>query len=208
MAARLNMRSCLSGMILCAVIVFMSGSQFTAALAAPENSAPSSASETNFSAVEESTTALPDGIYLILRQADERHKLDPLAATERAIINDYHFLEKSERGEPHYVVVSTESFIPMLLSDAVKETDANGRPKLLLAFADDQVAPIEEFTRKNVEKSIAIVIGGQVVSTHKIREPIAGGKVQITRCTDNGCAVLYSELKQKAATKKEARAKQ
>lgn len=87
------------------------------------------------------------------------------------------------------------AFIPLLLrDDPVKHMDAEGKPKLSIALAEEQVGPLEKFTRDNVMKNVAIVIGGKVVTMHKIRVPIIGGKIQVTRCTDHGCEALYTEL--------------
>ena len=142
-----------------------------------------------------SSGTLPDGLYLVLREADNQEKLKPTTRTEHVIIYDYHFLEPAQRGTPSYLTVSAEAFIPIALSgEPIKEKDSRGRPKLLLQLAKNQVVPLEEFTRKNCGRSVAILIGGQVVTMHKIREPITGGRMQITRCTDNGCDVLYSKL--------------
>ncbi|MCC6981199.1 MAG: hypothetical protein IT343_22950 [Candidatus Melainabacteria bacterium] len=139
--------------------------------------------------------ALTDGLYLIQREADAQKDLEPLRNAEHVLINDYEFLSPAERGKITYVVVNKESFIPIILKERpVKETDEKGKPKLSISLADDQVAPLERFTRENVMKNVAIVIGGKVVTTHKIRVPIVGGKMQITRCTDQGCEALYTEL--------------
>ena len=41
---------------------------------------------------------------------------------------------------------------------------------------------------------MAVVVGQKVVTMHKIKSVIKGGKLQISRCGDNGCQVLYREL--------------
>lgn len=164
---------------------------------------PSRAADLSNSGAARECRDLPNGIYLILQEVDDRAKLQPVSEQTKVLLYDYHFFDPSERGEPSYVAISQESFIPIIPRQSpTKEKDANGRPKLMLELAESQVAPLEEFTRKNCNKSIAIVIGGQVVTTHKIREPIVGGKMQITRCSDHGCDVLYTQLQ--GGSKKEA----
>lgn len=159
----------------------------------------SSAMESPSADVASRTSAadkLPNGVYLILCEGPNRKAVEPTAISERVLVNDYHFLQPTDRDETTYIVVSKSEFIPMVLSgDPTKEKDAKGRSKLLLQLAHEQITPLEDFTRKNVGKAIAIVIGGEVVSSHKVRETIVGGRMQITRCTDNGCDVIYSELK-------------
>jgi len=143
---------------------------------------------------------LSDGVYLILREGAKPKQLKPLASKEQVLINDYEFLDPADKGEVNYIVVTPDSFIPFAFAKAPeKGKDDKGRSKLLLTLADDQVKPLEEFTEKNCGKSVAIVIGGKVVTTHKIREAIKGGQMQITRCSDFGCEVLYTQLqKQKS----------
>jgi preprotein translocase subunit SecD len=149
-------------------------------------------------AVESLTNELPNGIYLILKEEPTPEKLEPLGKSQRILVKDDHFLEPPDRGQTSYLLVSEDTFIPIVLgSDPEKGKDANGRPKLLLTLEKKQIKPLEEFTTKNVNKSIAIVIGKDVVTTHKIRQPIIGGRMQITRCTDNGCEAIYTQLQGK-----------
>ena len=140
-------------------------------------------------------TLIPDGFYLIQREAVAPKTLEPLKNSEILLINDYEFLSPEERGTTSHIVVDKNAFIPLVLrDDPVKDKDAEGKPKLSIALAEEQVGPLEKFTRDNVMKNVAIVIGGKVVTMHKIRVPIIGGKMQITRCTDHGCEALYTEL--------------
>jgi len=143
-----------------------------------------------------SNEILPDGLYLVLREADEPKKLEPPSAkSEHLLINDYHFLEPAEREKPTYLILSTNAFIPFVLSTKpVMDLDSHGKPKLMLQLSRTQVIPLEDFTRRNLGKTLAIVVDSQVVSAHKIKEPIIGGRFQITWCTRNACTVLMSKL--------------
>lgn len=145
---------------------------------------------------EDST--LPNGIYLVLRDAENSKSLEPASANERILIDDGHLLVPNQPNlpdKPRFVALSTNHFIPISLAQKpTKKVDAQGKKQLLLELAKGQVAPLETFTRENCGRSVAIVIGNQVVTVHKVREPIVGGKMQITRCTDNGCDVLYTQL--------------
>jgi preprotein translocase subunit SecD len=138
---------------------------------------------------------LKDGLYLILRQDQDKAKLEPTGPGEEIVINDFEFLHPSERESAFFIVVSSKESIPFKFStDPARDIDEKGRTKLLLQLAEDQIKPLERFTSKNCGKSVAIIIGGKVATTHKIREAIKGGKLQITRCSDFGCDVLYTEL--------------
>jgi preprotein translocase subunit SecD len=153
---------------------------------------------------EDST--LRNGIYLVLRDAESSKSLEPAGANERILIDDGHLLEPTQPNlpdKPRFVALSTDHFIPISLAQKpAKKVDAQGKKQLLLELAKGQVAPLETFTRENCGRSVAIVIGNQVVTVHKVREPILGGKMQITRCTDNGCDVLYTQLEGAAEKKR------
>jgi preprotein translocase subunit SecD len=49
-------------------------------------------------------------------------------------------------------------------------------------------------TREQRGKQIAIVLGGEVVTMHKVREAIKGGEVQITSCAAGAAGYLLKEL--------------
>ncbi len=138
---------------------------------------------------------LADGLYRVMRIATDTKHIAPVVSGEQLLTNDFHFLEPTERGATEYVVLQTEPFIPFLLAQApAKDKDSQGKPKLFLQLSEDQVKPLEEFTRKNTGQKVAVVIGGEIVTVHKVREPIVGGRIQITRCTDNGCQAIFTEI--------------
>jgi preprotein translocase subunit SecD len=148
------------------------------------------------------TNSLVDGLYLIQREAKSEKDLGAIKDAEKILVNDYEFIAPEERGETSYIVVSKNSFVPIILAgQPVKSNDQTGKPKLEISLAEDQILPLEKFTTENVMKSVAIVIGGKVVTMHKIRVPIVGGKMQITRCTDHGCEALYTQLQKRDSSK-------
>lgn len=170
----------------------------TAAVKEPAESTEKESALTAEDKNDKPASQLKDGFYLIIKEAETRDALPSLSEKETVLINDYEFLDPSEREKPSFIVVSSESFVPFIFSNApAKDRDEKGRTKLLLELADDQVKHLEQFTETNNGKSVAIVVGGKVVTTHKIREPIREGKLQITRCSDFGCDVLFTQLQQK-----------
>ena len=74
------------------------------------------------------------------------------------------------------------------------ERDSTGRTLLSVTLARDQVQPLERFTTTHLGGKVAILLGGEVITVHKVRSIIHEGKLQITRCTDDGCSVLLSRL--------------
>ena len=63
---------------------------------------------------------------------------------------------------------------------------------LSLALEGKYVGGLEGFTTEY--SRVAVVIDGEIVTVHKVREPIRDGRVQISRCRDDACRVLYGKL--------------
>jgi preprotein translocase subunit SecD len=139
---------------------------------------------------------LADGLYLVLRSAHEPKIIEPLGAAEQLVPNDFHFLEPDEREPVVYLVLQTKPFVPLILgSDPCEDREqATGKPRLQVELAEDQKRPLEDFTRAHLGQTIAIVVGGDVVTAHKIKSVITGGRLQITRCTKHGCETLFTSL--------------
>lgn len=157
---------------------------------------PTTANTTPATAETPVPSKLPDGLYLVLRSADQEKRVAPVSENETLLANDFHFLEPAEREPVVYLVVQSKPFIPFSLgSDPAEDREeVTGKPRLLLQLSEDQKGPLEEFTRTNLGKTVAIVIGGDVVTSHKVKSAITGGRLQVTRCTEHGCETLFTKL--------------
>lgn len=135
------------------------------------------------------------GIYLVLRSDRSQNKIEPVLSGERMLIDDGRFLEESERDPIEFVVVQKNSFIPFKLDGKPVEgyTDDH-KPKVYLQFAEKEAQALDSLTGNNVGKRIAVVIDDQIVSCHKIKEALKGGKMQISRCTKESCKLIFSDL--------------
>ncbi len=69
-----------------------------------------------------------------------------------------------------------------------------GLPELRIELTEDAAAEMERVTRENLGSSAALVIDGEVVTAHKIRAVIEGGRIQLSRCTDTACELIYARL--------------
>lgn len=146
--------------------------------------------------VKTNESRLINGLYLVVQSDEDKSKIAPLKGNERLLVNDYSFLDPDERGKTEYIVLNNESYVPFEFSSAPgKGTDDKGRPLLTLQLDEKQIKPLEEFTSKNLGARVAIVVDNKIVTVHKIRTVITGGRLQITRCSDHGCTALYSVLK-------------
>ncbi len=138
---------------------------------------------------------LEDGMYWVLKESNDRNALFPTKENERIIQFNKEFLDKTDQEIP-YLLISTKSFAPLQLSEAPKtETQKDQRKRLFLTLTDEAKEDLKNFTEEHLNQTTSIVVGGQALTTHKIKSVIDGGKLQITRCTDNACEMLDIELR-------------
>ncbi len=138
--------------------------------------------------------ALEDGIYLVKEFVSDTMNIRKLTSNEQLINYNPKFTNDSS-NDYSKLIVSTDQFVALRLKRSPEtQTEPDNRKILLLDFHDDQAKKLYEFTANHIMQKVAIVIGTEGVSVHKIRTAITGGKLQITRCTDNGCERLYYEL--------------
>lgn len=64
----------------------------------------------------------------------------------------------------------------------------------MLTLTEGASERLADFTEVHINHRIALVIAGDAVTIHKVRTRIEGGKLQITRCTDNACSFLFVAL--------------
>ena len=72
--------------------------------------------------------------------------------------------------------------------------DGQGKSILSVSLTRTNAEKAEAFTRAHLGGKIAMVVDGEIVTLHKIRSVITGGKLQITRCKDNACEILRAKL--------------
>jgi hypothetical protein len=165
------------------------------AFAAPDARAQSATKADQSAHQPAEADVLPNGLYLVLRSGDAAMKVQPAGEAERMLADDYHFLEPAEREPVKYLVLQTTPFVPFILgAGPVEDREEGGKPRLQLQLTEDQKKPLEDFTRANLGGTVAIVIGGEIVTTHKIKSVITGGRLQVTRCTEHGCETLFTKL--------------
>lgn len=149
-------------------------------------------------ALNANTVILEDGMYLVKRLGDKSSEILPLEANEKIIEWNEDFIDH-EDPDPKYMVIDASSFSPFLLrvkpKTELQEGKTDGRKKLLLEFNEEGKEKLAEYTGQHVNQMTSIVIKGQALTKHVIREAITGGFLQITRCNDNACEMLDIELR-------------
>jgi hypothetical protein len=142
---------------------------------------------------QHNTNNIEDGFYLVINTWEDSTSIIP--STGKIISYSRDFLGDNTSGQPLFIEVNTSEFVPLKLSKKPKGIEQEDkRINLLLSMTDSAGAMLEKFTEKHVTKRICIVIDGEAVTLHKIREKITGGRLQIARCTDNACQHLLVEL--------------
>src|SRR5262249_8088687 len=69
-----------------------------------------------------------------------------------------------------------------------------GSGRILLKLQPKAATALERFTADRLGRQITIILGGEVVTMHKIREVIKGGDVQITSCAVGAANYLLEQL--------------
>ncbi len=140
----------------------------------------------------QSAPLVANGLYLILNEYTEA-----TYATKNGVIIPYShdFLDENKKGQPLLLEIDTSAFVRLELAQQPEEVvQPDERINLLLTLSGAAKKDLADFTSKNLNGKVAIVIGGKAVTMHKVREKIDSGKLQISRCTDNACEYLLLEL--------------
>jgi preprotein translocase subunit SecD len=138
---------------------------------------------------------LGNGMYLATGVFDTLTAAETSSRGSR-IVTDHHIYEApSERAAPRYVAIDTTEHVPFILQSAPTTTDdRDGRALLSITLDAKYKEKLKEFTIRYLDRSVAILVGGELVSVHKIRSVIPEGKLQVTSCGADVCKVLYSKL--------------
>ena len=146
-------------------------------------------------------TKIHDGLFLIIKEYTDTTNIHAGKGILISVNPD--FLNEKLKGEALKLEIDTSDFVPLELASAPDSTiQPDKKVKLFLSLTDSASKKLSSFTEKHLNKKVALVINGQVVTKHKVRAKITDGKVQVTRCTDNACKVLYIQLKDDYKKKK------
>jgi preprotein translocase subunit SecD len=139
---------------------------------------------------------LENGAYLILREAPTRQGAGVESAPTVVLVYDRRKYSGAPPNEPlTYVAIDPKDYVPLIIEGKPEmKSDGQGKSVLTVSLTRKNAERAETFTRAHLGGRIAMVVGGEIVTLHKIRSVITGGKMQITRCTDNACEVIRSKL--------------
>ena len=124
------------------------------------------------------TDALADGVYEVLAADDDPSALPSGGAGTRVLVFDRQFIDGGSALPPEHVLLRIEGHAPLDLTAPPTTSEANGRPVLLLTLDAEAGRSLEALTSR--AERAAVVVGGTIVTVHRIRTPIEGGRLQVS----------------------------
>jgi preprotein translocase subunit SecD len=135
------------------------------------------------------------GVYAVLRDSLDKKDVLPVKDGEVLVVNHHRYVKKADKEAPRFVVVRSVPDVQLdLLGKPKPIKDGAEVTGILLTLKPKAAKALEQLTRDRLGGSVAIVIGGEVVTMHKIREVIKGGEVKITSCAPGGAKYLLEQL--------------
>ena len=143
----------------------------------------------------ESKNNIKDGLYLITNIDTVALQRSSLSSKEMEISFSLLFEEYNTK-EFRRIIIDTTEYVPLELEKPpLTEQQTDRKKKLLLSLTKEASGQLKTFTTKHVMCRVVLVVDGEALTMHKIREPITSGQFQITRCNDNACERLFVKLK-------------
>jgi len=136
---------------------------------------------------------LHDGIYLV-------DKLIPNLShgsyiNKTLVTFNASFLEGAPE-EYGPLLICTDDFVPFEFSmPPIPQKSRSQNKVLLLKLTDSATEKLRVFTTKNKKRYVVIVINGEAITVHKVKESITSGLVQIASPTENVYVQFYRLLK-------------
>jgi hypothetical protein len=143
----------------------------------------------------EARPKVPDGVYAVRRDSLKEKDVLPLKAGEVLVVNRYRFAPKGEEHPPRFLVVGSAPDVRLDLDGEPKAVKEGADVvRILLKLRPKAALALEGLTRDRLGRELAIIVGGDVVTTHKVRTVIKGGDVQISSCAAGAAGYLLKQL--------------
>jgi preprotein translocase subunit SecD len=131
----------------------------------------------------------------VLREGLNEKDVRPLKDGERPVVHRHRYLKTKDREPPRFLVVRAVPDVDLDLAGQPKAVkDGAEVVRILLKLKPRAAQALERLTSDPAGKQIAIVLGGEVVTMHKVRGVIKGGDVQITSCAAGAAKYLLEQL--------------
>jgi hypothetical protein len=137
----------------------------------------------------------PDGVYAVQRDSLKEKDLLPLKDGEVLLVHRHRYLKKGENEPSRFLVVHSTPDVTLELAGEPKAIKEGADVvRILLKLQPKAAAALARLTRDHLGRQVTIVVGGEVVTMHKVRETITGGEVQITSCVVGAADYLLKQL--------------
>jgi preprotein translocase subunit SecD len=137
---------------------------------------------------------IADGVYAVERDGDKQERVMPLKDGEVLLV-DHHRYQKADKEPLRYLVVHAAPDVTLdLAGEPEADRDGDEVVAIRLKLRPNAAAALAKVTRERRGRQVAIVIGGEIVTVHKVREAITNGEVQITSCSPGGATYLLKQL--------------
>jgi hypothetical protein len=136
---------------------------------------------------------LTDGVYLVDKLSVDSYRSK--YENKALITHNVSFIEEAPE-EYNPVLVNTDDFVPFKLSRLpITEKDRQHNKILILKLTENESVKLKALTKKNVKRYV--VLDGQALTVHRIKQPIETGLVQIACSTDTLYEQLYHKMESK-----------
>jgi len=138
---------------------------------------------------------ITDGIYLVDKLSVDSYRAKH--ENKALISHNAYFIEEAP-DEYNLILVNTDDFVPFKLSRLpITECGRQHNKILLLKLTENESVKLKAFTKKNVKRYVVLVVDGQALTVHKIKQPIETGLVEIACSTDTIYEQLYHKMESK-----------
>ena len=126
-----------------------------------------------------------------------------LMAQNGPLANGVYAAEESDAKGKGLVIVQYEGKDVVLDTANVTPLVVEGKPQinrdargnwLTIQLAPEAAKRLEEFTRSRIDRRIAVVVGGKIISLLTVRSVITDGKARIVPCDGEACEALLRQL--------------
>ena len=138
---------------------------------------------------------LSDGIYAVQRESLKEKDLLPLQDGEVLLVNRNRYSTKDDKEPPRFLVVCSAPDVELDLAGEPKAVKEGAEVvRIFVKLQPKAATALEHLTRDQLGRQIAIVLSGEVVTMHKVRQVIQGGEAQITSCAPGAARYLLEQL--------------
>jgi len=137
---------------------------------------------------------IPDGLYPVLK-VDTTGQV-PGETLAETVYLPFSTLMQEPGDIPLNVLLNIADFVPLMLDEPpVEGPIQDDKRHLLLSLSPEASEQLIDFSTRRVNERAAIVIGGEVITMHGIREPLTSGMLQISWCGVDACEILMVRLR-------------